>query len=153
MDTTNLTNAPPSTNTAHALVAHLRARFASSIHFLELGGLVLICAMTVVAMFKEAKALFLNGDVGMTDMLLVFLYLEVLVMVGQYLRTWTMSVQYPLYIAIVAMARDLILGTSKDSTLHLLTTAGGIVLVAAGVLLIRYGQIKYATEDDKTTPN
>jgi protein PsiE len=153
MDTTNSTNAPPSTNPAHVLVANLRARFASYIHFLELGGLVLICGMAVVAMFKEAKALFLSGDVGMTDMLLVFLYLEVLVMVGQYLRTWQLSVQTPLYISIVAMARDLILGSSKDSTWHMLSTAGAIVLVAAGVLLIRYGQIKYATEDDKTTPN
>lgn len=153
MDTTNLTNAPPSTNTAHTLVANLRARFASYIHFLELGGLALICAMAVVAMCKEAKALFLSGDVGMTDMLLVFLYLEVFVMVGQYLRNWQLNVLIPLYIAIVAMARDLILGSSKDSPWHMLATAGGIVLVAAGVLLIRYGQIKFATEGDKTTPS
>lgn len=135
----------------HVMVNKVRTRFANLIHVLELGGLILVTGMAAMAMFKEAKFLVCGGEGGMTDMLLVFLYLEVLVMVGQYLRTWQLSVQYPLYIAIVAMARDLILGASKDSVMHLLVTAGGIVLVAFGLLLIRYGQIKLPTEDDKTT--
>lgn len=140
------------TTTTYAVVKNLRERFASLIHVMELGGLILVTAMAAVALFKETKTLVLSGDVGMTDMLLVFLYLEVLVMVAQYLKAGQLGVQYPLYIAIVAMARDLILGSSKDSVLHLAVNAGGIVMVAIGLLLIRYGRIKFPTEDDKTTP-
>jgi protein PsiE len=87
--------------------------------------------------------------VTLTDLLLMFLYLEVLAMIGQYFKAGQLPVRFPLYIAMVALARELILGTGTSSGVHLLETAGAILLLAVGVLLIRIGQVKYPTADDE----
>jgi protein PsiE len=79
----------------------------------------------------------------------MFLYLEVLAMVGQYFKAGQLPVRFPLYIAMVALARQLILGNDTASCMHLLATAGAILMLAIGVLLIRYGQVRFPTEDDK----
>nr|WP_254226957.1 phosphate-starvation-inducible PsiE family protein [Burkholderia gladioli] len=80
-----------------------------------------------------------SDGVTLTDLLLMFLYLEVFAMVGQYLKSGQLPVRFPLYIAIVSIARDVILRSGSNTELHLLASAGAIVLIAVGVLLIRYG--------------
>jgi protein PsiE len=84
-----------------------------------------------------------SGGVTLTDLLLMFLYLEVFAMVGQYLKAGQLPVRFPLYIAMVSIARDVILRAGANTELHLVASAGAIVLIAIGVLLIRYGQFRY----------
>ncbi|MEA3121990.1 MAG: protein PsiE, partial [Paraburkholderia sp.] len=60
-----------------------------------------------------------------------------------YLKAGQLPVRFPLYIAMVSIARDLILRTGANSELHLVASAGAIVLIAVAVLVIRYGQAKY----------
>jgi protein PsiE len=47
-----------------------------------------------------------------------------------------------LYIAIVSLARELILNIEHASEVHVLASSTAILLLAVGVLLIRYGQIR-----------
>ena len=115
----------------------------------ELGGLVVVAVATTVAMGHEAWNMVASHQVTLTDLLLMFLYLEVLAMVGQYFKAGQLPVRFPLYIAMVAIARDLILGVREVTELRMIASTGAILLLAAGVLLIRYGQIKYPCEDDE----
>ncbi|MFM0094662.1 phosphate-starvation-inducible PsiE family protein [Paraburkholderia nemoris] len=109
----------------------------------ELFGLLVIGIGTTLAMGHLIWTMANSDGVTLTNMLLMFLYLEVFAMVGQYLRAGQLSVRFPLYISIVSIARDVILRAGANTELHLVASAGAIVLIAVGVLLIRYGQSRY----------
>jgi protein PsiE len=117
--------------------------------FAELLGLVVIALATAVAMFIEIKTMIVSAHVSLTDLLLMFLYLEVLAMIGQYFKAGQLPVRFPLYIAMVALARELILGGSTASEWHIVSTTGAILMLALGVLLIRFGQVRFPTSDDE----
>ena len=130
-------------------VKKIRARFNKYLHFAELIGLAVVAIATMVAMFDEAKTMVHACHVNLTDLLLMFLYLEVLAMVGQYFKAGQLPVRFPLYIAIVAMARELILGSGTSTGPQLLALGGAILMLAFAVLLIRFGQVRYPTSDDE----
>lgn len=121
----------------------LRRRFGRFLHAVELAGLIAIGLATAFAMGREAWKVVNTGDVALTDLLLMFLYLEVLEMNLRYLRQGRLPVRFPLYIAMASLARDLILrGVTNDPT-HMLLTTVGVVLLALGVLVLRYGQFRF----------
>ena len=113
----------------------------------EFFGLAVIAMATTYAMGREAWTMVFISKVNLTDLLLMFLYLEILVMVTQYFKAGQLPVKFPLYIAIVSLARELILNIEKVNELHMLASATAILLLAFGVLVIRYGQIKYPSND------
>lgn len=116
----------------------------------EFFGLAVIAIATTYAMGREAWAMVFFGKVTLTDLLLMFLYLEILVMVTQYFKAGQLPVKFPLYIAIVSLARELILNIEKVNELHMLASATAILLIAFGVLVIRYGQIKFPSNDSSS---
>lgn len=127
----------------------IRARLNGYLHVAELIGLVVIGLATFVAMGFECVNMLAQRTVSLTDLLLMFLYLEVLAMVGKYFKSGQLPVKFPLYIAMVALARDLILGINKLSEGHMLASAGAILMLAIGVCVIRFGQVKYPSDDDQ----
>jgi protein PsiE len=131
-----------------ALTEHIRQRFDRFINIAELAGLVLIGFATTYAMAQEAWKIVTSGHVLLSDLLLMFLYLEVLAMDARYLRLGQLPVRFPLYIAMASLARDLILRFNDASSRHLLLTTAGIAILASSVLLLRYGQHRYPTSDD-----
>jgi protein PsiE len=74
--------------------------------------------------------------------------MEVLAMVGGYLESGQLPVRMPLYIAIVALARYLVLDIKDLDNMRILTAAGGTLILALAVLVIRYGHVKYPYERD-----
>jgi protein PsiE len=114
----------------------------------EFFGLAVIGISTTYAMADEAWKMASSARVTLTDLLLMFLFLEILAMVTQYFKAGQLPVRFPLYIAIVALARELILNIDKASEWHMLAVAAAIFLLALGVLLIRYGQSKFPSSED-----
>jgi protein PsiE len=131
-----------------ALQKSIKNRLEHLMGLAELVGLLVIGLATALAMGRLIWAMANSGGVTLTDLLLMFLYLEVFAMVGQYLKSGQLPVRFPLYIAMVSIARDLILRVSANTELHLLASAGAIVLLALGVLLIRYGQYRYPSNPE-----
>ena len=87
--------------------------------------------------------------VTLADLLLLFIYLEVLAMVGIYLKTGKLPVRVPLYIAIVAIARYMILDMKNLDTLRVLGLAGTVLILAISILAIRYGHTKFPYNNTK----
>jgi protein PsiE len=114
----------------------------------EFFGLTVVGVATTAAMAHETWKMIATQLVTLTDLLLMFLFLEVLAMVKQYLMSGELPVRFPLYIAIVSLARELILNIERATELHILASSVAILLLAAGVLLIRYGQARYPARDD-----
>lgn len=118
------------------------------LHGIEKIGLAIIAAATVVAIGQEVMVMVNSGIVRLADLLLLFIYLEVLAMAGIYLQSGKLPVRLPLYIAIVALARYIVLDVKAMSGFELLAVAGAIFIIALAVLAIRYGHITYPYAGD-----
>lgn len=113
-------------------------------------GLLIIALSTIIAIGFEVAEMFKAMKVTLADLLLLFIYLEVLAMVGIYLKTGKLPVRVPLYIAIVAIARYMILDMKNLDTLRVLGLTGAVLILAISILAIRYGHARFPydnTED------
>lgn len=126
----------------------LRKFFSGGLDIIETLGLLVIALATSVAMFQET--LFMAGAqrVQLVDLLLMFLYLEVLAMIGQYFKSGQLPVRFPLYIAMVALARYLILDLKEMTEWRMLAVAAAIFLLTVAVLVIRFGHIRFPYRED-----
>lgn len=125
----------------------LHQLFVGGLDLVEYIGLLVIGFATTVAMAQEIWVMVLARKVSLTDLLLMFLYLEVLAMAGRYLKTGQLPVRFPLYIGIVALARYLVLDVKDMNEWRMLGVASAILLLTISVLVIRYGHIKFPYED------
>lgn len=119
------------------------------IRIAEVIGLIIIAIATVIASFDEIMSMIYKMEVTLGDLLLMFLYLEVLAMVAIYLDSGKLPIRFPLYIAIIALARYLILDMKNLDTLQMITIAGTMLLIGITVIVIRYGHIKLPYADSK----
>ncbi|MDC0647531.1 phosphate-starvation-inducible PsiE family protein [Candidatus Pelagibacter sp.] len=102
--------------------------------------LILMCIIlisTVIAVSIEIKNMFLNQSVTLADLLLMFLYLEVLAMVRVFWDQQSISITLPLLIAITALARFIILQGKEMDPTALVYEAVAIVLIAAAIVILR----------------
>ncbi|MBN3830730.1 phosphate-starvation-inducible PsiE family protein [Burkholderia sp. Ac-20344] len=136
------------TTVSYSPAERIRRRFGHFLHAAELAGLIVIGLATAFAMAQEAWKVVLAGEVSLTDLLLMFLYLEVLAMDVRYLRLGRLPVRFPLFIAMTSLARDLILRGATDSPERMLMTTFGIVLLAVGVLILSFGQHRFPADVD-----
>ncbi|MDH3354350.1 MAG: phosphate-starvation-inducible PsiE family protein [Chromatiales bacterium] len=110
-------------------------------------GLLIIAVATVIAMGFEVVSMFKAMSVTLADLLLFFIYLEVLAMVGIYLKSGKLPVRMPLYIAIVAVARYMILDMKNLDTFRVLGLSGVVLILTIAILAIRYGHTKFPYDD------
>lgn len=129
---------------------HLQHAFRLGLDGVEYLGLLVIAFATTVAMYDEVLVMISRGKVTLSDLLLMFLFLEVLAMIGRYFSSGQLPVRFPLYIAMVALARYLILDLKEMTELRMLAVAAAILLLTLGVLVVRYGHVKfpYSETDD-----
>jgi protein PsiE len=114
-----------------------------SLTLIEDIGLFIIAFATIIAIGFEVKNMIEARIVTLADLLLMFIYLEVLAMVSIYLDSGKLPVRMPLYIAIVSLARYMILDMKNMDTWRMVGIAGAVLLIAIAVMVIRYGHIKY----------
>ena len=129
----------------------IRKFFSGGLDIVEFVGLLVIAFATTVAIYQEILVMLGAHKVTLADLLLMFLYLEVLAMIGQYFRSGHIPVRYPLYIAMVALARYLILDIKELTELRVMATAGAILLLTLAVLAIRYGHVKFPYREDQAS--
>ena len=99
--------------------------------------LMLILVSTVVAILLEVKTMFIERSVTLADLLLMFLYLEVLAMVRVFWDSQSISITLPLLIAITALARFIILQGKEMEASALVYEAVAIVLIAIAIVVLR----------------
>ena len=104
---------------------------------LQLILLSIILFSTVIAVGIEIRAMFLNQSVTLADLLLMFLYLEVLAMVRVFCDEQSISITLPLLIAITALSRFIILQGKEMDPSGLVYEAVAIVLIALAIVILR----------------
>ena len=131
----------------HPLLIKTRRLLDNALVTVELVALIATALATTVAIAQEIWIMIDRSTVTLADLLLMFLYLEVLAMIGQYLRTGQIQVRFPLYIAMVALARYLIIEVKDIEMWRILAISISILLLTLAVLVIRYGHLKFPYKD------
>ena len=104
---------------------------------LQLVLLSIILLSTVIAVGIEIKTMLLNQSGTLADLLLMFLYLEVMAMVRIFWAQQSISITLPLLIAITALARFIILQGKEMDPAALVYEAIAIVLIATAIVILR----------------
>lgn len=113
-------------------------------------GLFVIAVATVFAMTSEILVMVRAAQVTLADLLLLFLYLEVLTMVGLHYGTGKLPVRFPLYLSMVALARYLILDMKAMDEWRMLAVSGSILMLTLAVLLVRIGHVRFPYPGDES---
>jgi len=94
-----------------------------------------------------------QGRATLSDILLLFIYLEIGAMVGIYFKTTHLPVRYLIYIAITALGRTLveIVGAEHRTGIDVLMVTAAILLLATSVLILRFGSYKFPSSDGPPT--
>ena len=104
---------------------------------LQFALLTIILVSTIIAVGIEIKAMILNRSVTLADLLLMFLYLEVMAMVRVFWDQQSISITMPLLIAITALSRFIILQGKEMDPSGLVYEAVAIVLIASAIVILR----------------
>ena len=118
-------------------------------HYLALFG---IAAITVYAAITAFIGMIGQEKISVDDILLLFIYLELLAMSGIYFRTNHMPLRFLLYIGVTALIRLLISDVSHHNApdMGIIYVCGGVLLLAVSILVVRYSSSKYPSVKDKT---
>ena len=121
----------------------------ATIRNIQLVAALIVLSATVLAFFLEIKEMYINRTVSLADLLLLFIYIEVIGLVRSYWETRSVRISYPLVIAITALARYIILQDKNDDPSTLLYIALAILIVALSTVVIRFRNSKYLNLDQK----
>ena len=117
-----------------------------SFSVIERLGLLTILVATLLIGYHEVRLMIASGQANVGDLLLLFMYVEVISMVEVYWSAGKLPVRMPLYIAMVALARHMLIEQGLPA-LDLLGTALAILLLAISVVVVRYGHLKLPYRD------
>ena len=108
--------------------------------------LIIIALFTVGAMVQEVMLLFDQRKVELKDLLLMFIYAEVLGMLGAFYSSHRIPITIPLFIAMTALSRLIILQGKDGDPSILLYESGAIILIAGACWVISRIQINDGPE-------
>ena len=114
-----------------------------ALRWVESLGLVVIAVATVIAGVQEVGVMIEHRSVRLADLLLLFIYLEVLTMVGLYMQSGQLPVRMPLYIGMVALARYLVLDMKEMDVWRMVGVSASVLVLALAVLVVRYGHARF----------
>jgi phosphate starvation-inducible membrane PsiE len=107
--------------------------------------LFVIALATIWSALGEFTHIFTGSAPTLKDILLLFIYLEILAMVGIYFRTHRLPVRYLLYIAITALTRILVVDVKEMSNLVILSFTGAILMLTLSVLILKLSSSRFSS--------
>ena len=118
-----------------------------TIRNIQLTAVLIVLVSTVIAFFLEITEMYINRDITLADLLLMFIYIEVIGLVRSYWETRAVRITYPLVIAITALARFIILQDKESDPSNLIYISVAILIVAIATVIIRFRNSKYLKID------
>jgi protein PsiE len=98
--------------------------------------LIVVALMTLGAVAVELNRVYLNWTINLSDLLLMFLYTEVIGMIAVFYTGRGSPFVYPIFIAITALARLIVLQGKEMAPQNMLFEAAAIVLLAVSVVIL-----------------
>ena len=119
----------------------------SAIRNIQLVAVIMVLAATIIAFLLEIIKMYEAQNVTLADLLLMFIYIEVIGLVRSYWESRAVRVIYPLIIAITALARYIILQDKEFDPTNLIYLAFAILIVSIATVVIRFRRSKYLNID------
>lgn len=116
--------------------------FKQALRVIERISLITIGLATTVAFIHDLSDAYMKGVVELSDLLLMFIYLEVYAMIASYISSGHLPVKLPLYMAIVSLSRDLILVMTGMDDWRIMNIALGMLIIAITVMVIDWEDTK-----------
>lgn len=118
-------------------------------HYLALFGIALITVWAAISAFVGMLG---QEKISVDDILLLFIYLELLAMSGIYFKTNHMPLRFLLYIGVTALIRLLISDVSHHNApdVGIVYVCGGVLLLAFSILVVRYSSSRFPSVKEKT---
>ena len=120
---------------------------------LQLGLLIIILLSTIIAVFLEIINMYQLKTVTLADLLLMFLYLEVMAMVRVFWEEQSIRITLPLLIAITALSRFIILQGKEMDPSALVYESVAILLIAIAIVIMRLRHSKKLGIETKSKKN
>tara|TARA_B100001093_G_scaffold519318_1_gene607761 strand:- start:904 stop:1290 length:387 start_codon:yes stop_codon:yes gene_type:complete len=119
----------------------------SAIRNIQLVAVILVLVATIIAFLLEVLKMYEVKLITLADLLLMFIYIEVIGLVRSYWESRAVRVIYPLVIAITALSRYIILQDKNSDPAHLIYLASAILIVSIATVVIRFRRSKYLNID------
>ena len=119
----------------------------AAIRNIQLVAVVIVLVSTIIAFLLEIIKMYETQNVTLADLLLMFIYIEVIGLVRSYWESRAVRVIYPLVIAITALARYIILQDKESDPTNLIYLAAAILIVSLATVVIRFRRSKYLNID------
>lgn len=133
----------------HERMQHIGREFVDICHYIIL---FLISVVVVWTAGKEFFVIFQKGSADLKDILLLFIYLELLAMIGIYFKTHRLPVQFLIFIAITALSRHLVVdvqAVSDNFHLWLLATISfAIMVLSASIVVLTWTARMFGRPED-----
>ena len=121
---------------------------SNTIRNIQLAAVLILLISTVIAFIIEMKAMYDNQTITLADLLLMFIYIEVIGLVKSYWETRAVRITYPLVIAITALARFIILQDKESDPTNLIYISLAILIIAISTVIIKFRNSKYLKIDN-----
>ena len=120
----------------------------NTIRNIQLTAVLFVLVSTIIAFLLEIQEMYENRNIELADLLLMFIYIEVIGLVKSYWETRSVRITYPLVIAITALARFIILQDKDSDPSNLIYISIAILIVAIATVIIRFRNSKYLKIDN-----
>ena len=120
----------------------------NTIRNIQLTAVLFVLVSTIIAFLLEVREMYENKNIELADLLLMFIYIEVIGLVKSYWETRSVRITYPLVIAITALAGFIILQDKESDPSNLIYISIAILIVALATVVIRFRNSKYLKIDN-----
>ena len=111
--------------------------------YLEKIILIILLFCTIIAIGQEISIMFINKNITLADILLLFIYIEVIGMIKEYWVSQVIRMSYPIFIAITALARLIILQRKDIEPITLIYESLSILVLAISIVILRIRHIDF----------
>ena len=122
---------------------------SNNFEFLEKIVLSILIVCTVIAIGMEIQAMIVNLKVTLADILLLFIYIEIIGMIKEYWVSKVIRMSYPLFIAMTALARLIIMGRKDVEPSAYVYESVAILILAIAIVVLRVRHMEILNRKSK----
>ena len=111
--------------------------------------LSILIACTIIAIGMEIQGMYLNFKVTLADILLLFIYIEIIGMIKEYWISKVIRMSYPLFIAMTALARMIIMQRKDVDPSAYVYESVAILIIAIAIVVLRIRHMEILNRSSK----
>ena len=112
---------------------------------------LIVC--TILAIGMEIQGMFANYEVTLADILLLFIYIEIIGMIKEYWVSKMIRMSYPLFIAMTALARMIIMQRKDVDPSAYVYESVAILILAIAIVVLRVRHMEILNRRSKKLPD